>query len=839
MANGTQDTLRRYREMRDFRVTPEPRGKKAAPRRTGLRYYIQRHHATRLHYDFRLELDGTLKSWAVPKGPSLDPSVKRLAMQTEDHPLEYGEFEGTIPAQQYGAGDVVLWDQGEWIPEDQDPAEALRKGRLHFELKGKKLGGRWVLARTASSESKPAWLLIKRDDGEARSGDAAEITVLRPESVKEAPKPSKRAKKLRPRTKETWVPDFVAPMLATLVTEPPSSGDWVYEVKYDGYRMLCRITDEGVRFYTRTGNDWTAKLPHLAREVAALGLKDSLLDGEIIVPREDGRSDFQALQNAFDRGNDSRIVYYVFDAPYLDGKDIRELTLLGRKRRLKKALDEKSGKAVRLSDHLTGDARAVLEEACKLGLEGLIAKEARSTYASGRSRAWIKLKCRQRQDFVIGGYTPPRGSRRGFGALLVGVYDARGKLQYAGKVGTGFDDPLLSSLTRKFSGIRRKESPFENPPREKGVTWLQPKLVCEVAYAEKTKEGLLRQASFIGLRQDLPAKSVGEEEAVPPPAPAAPPIKVTHPERLVWPSLGVRKIDLFRYYEAVGEWFLPHVKDRPLTLVRCPDGAEKKCFYQRHLLMGASPGDLLTVKREKKGRSAYIYVNSLRGVLSAVQNGAVEFHTWGATVPDIAHPDRITMDLDPGPGLTWPQLAEGARLVKLLLDKLKLRSFLKTTGGKGLHVVTPLRPALDWDDLKAFARALAERLAAALPDLVTATMSKAQRRRRVFVDYLRNAEGATAVAAFSVRARDGAPVSMPIAWDELDPRHDIRGAWFNINNARERAVQSQRLWQRYDELRARIPREVWRRVVGTAAPAPRRISRASAGSAPSSARRSR
>ena len=691
--------LERYRERRDFRITPEPRGRQIEARGDRLRFYIQRHHATRLHYDFRLELEGTLKSWAVPKGPSLDPSVKRLAVQTEDHPLEYGEFEGTIPAKQYGAGDVLLWDQGTWIPEDPDPAAALRKGRLHFALKGAKLRGSWILTRTRGEEGKPAWLLIKRDDGEARSGEEAEITVRRTESVKKQPRAAKRAKK-------GAVPEFIAPMLATLVTEPPRSGDWVYEVKYDGYRMLARITDAGVALFTRTGNDWTGKLTHLAGEIGRLGLADSLLDGEIIVPGEGGRSDFQALQNAFDAGNDRRIVYYVFDAPHLAGQDLRALSLADRKKRLAKAL--KGSAHVKLSEHLSGDAKAVLEQACKLGLEGLIGKEAKSTYASGRSRSWIKLKCRQRQDFVIGGFTQPQGSRQGFGALLVGFYDARGKLQYAGKVGTGFDDALLSSLSRRLAALKKPESPFADLPREKGVTWLQPKLVCEVAYAEKTKEGILRQASFMGVREDIAAKSVGDERAVPPPAP----LKITNPGRQVWPALGITKLELLKYYEDVGEWFLPHVKDRPLSLVRCPDGVEKPCFYQRH----------------QKGKKAYMSLSAMEDVLRAAQNGAVEFHTWGATMPDIRHPDRITMDLDPGPGITWAQLAEGARLVKVLLDQLGLASFLKTTGGKGLHVVAPIEPKLPWDEVKEFTRLLAVVLTRARPDLFLATMSKAARK---------------------------------------------------------------------------------------------------------------
>ena len=776
------DRLQRYREMRDFRATPEPRGVPAEARSRKLRYYIQRHHATRLHYDFRLELEGTLKSWAVPKGPSLDPSVKRLAVQTEDHPLEYGEFEGTIPEKQYGAGDVLLWDQGEWLPQDEDPAAALRKGRLHFELRGRKLQGAWVLARSFKGEEhgKPAWLLIKRDDDEARDGDEAEITVLRPESVKRAGKAAKRASRLARRSKESWVPDFVAPQLATLVTAPPRSGEWVYEVKHDGYRMLGRISaGNEAKLLSRTGKDWTGRLPHLAAELESLGLQDSLLDGEIVVPGEGGRSDFQALQNAFDAGSDSRIVYYVFDAPYLKGRDLRKLALRERKARLEKILRKAKSRMVLFSEDLAGDAQQVLEHACKLGLEGLIGKEANAVYQSGRSRSWIKLKCRRRQDFVVGGYTAPGGSRHGFGALLVGFYDARGKLQYAGKVGTGFDHAMLSRLLKKMAPAKSARPAFAEPPREKGVTWLKPKLVAEVAYAERTSEGLLRQASFMGLREDIAPKSVGEEKPVALDAPAGKPaapggIRITHPQRQVWPSLGITKLDLVRYYEAVGEWFLPHIHGRPLSLVRCPDGAEGKCFYQRHLMMGRSPGSLKTVKRERSSKGAYIYADSQDAVISAVQNGAVEFHTWGATVPDIRHPDRITMDLDPGPGIEWPTLVEAARLTRTLLDGAGLKSFLKTTGGKGLHVVAPLVPGPGWDEVKEFTRLLALMLTRARPELFVATMAKDRRNGRIFVDYLRNSETASAVAAYSTRARPGAYVSTPLAWDQLREKTDLR-----------------------------------------------------------------
>ncbi len=812
------DRLDRYREMRDFRITPEPRGRTAAAARARkLRYFIQRHHATRLHYDFRLELEGTLKSWAVPKGPSLDPSVKRLAMQTEDHPLEYGEFEGTIPEKQYGAGDVLLWDQGEWIPEDKDPAEALRKGRLHFALRGKKLQGSWVLARTFKSEdqSKPAWLLIKRNDDEARSGDEAEITLLRPESVKKAAKARKRASRLKKPAKDTWVPDFVAPQLATLVTEPPRSGEWVYEVKHDGYRMLARLSsDNTAKLFTRTGKDWTARLPHLAAELEALGLRDSLLDGEIVVPGDGGRSDFQALQNAFDAGSDSRIVYYLFDAPYLKGQDLRNLALRERKARLRKSLQKAKSRILLFSEDLSGNAQEVLDHACELGLEGLIGKEARSVYQSGRSRSWIKLKCRRRQDFVVGGYTAPGGSRHGFGALLVGFYDARGKLQYAGKVGTGFDDAALSRLLGRMAPLKSAGPPFAEPPREKSVTWLKPKLVAEVAYAERTKEGLLRQAAFMGLREDIAPKSVGEEKPVALDAgvaqgkPAAGSIKITHPDRLVWPSLGITKLELVRYYEEVAQWFLPQVKDRPLSLVRCPDGAEGQCFYQRHLMMARSPGHLKTVKRERSSKGAYIYADSEEAVISAIQNGAVEFHTWGATVPDIKHPDRITMDLDPGPGIEWGTLVEAARLTRTLLDGVGLRSFLKTTGGKGLHVVAPIVPELGWDEVKEFTRLLAVMLTRARPELFVAKMAKDRRTGKIFVDYLRNSETASAVAAYSTRARPGAYVSTPLAWDEAGEKTDLRTR-FSLKSvpARLKRLRADP-WKDYADTRQKITRKM-------------------------------
>ena len=784
------DRLERYREMRDFSITPEPRGRKTPRTKRALHYYIQRHDATRLHYDFRLELDGVLKSWAVPKGPSVNPADKRLAVQTEDHPLDYGEFEGTIPPDQYGAGDVLLWDRGDWTPEDPDPSAALRKGTLHFRLEGEKLRGRWVLTRLRDRKN---WLLIKRYDENA-SADV-EVVEERPESEKRAPKTSRRAAKAA-------LPAYVTPQHATLVSSPPKSGDWLYEVKHDGYRMLARIGSD-VKLFTRAGNDWTAKLPHLAQAVEKLGLEETWLDGEIVVPGADGRASFQALQNAFDAGADSNIVYYVFDAPFLDGKDLRQLPLRERKAKLRKVLE--NTKNIRFSDDLTGSAQEVLDHACKLKLEGLIGKQADSVYVAGRTRSWIKLKCRLRQDFVIVGATAPKGSRHGFGALLVGVYDKPRHLVYAGKVGTGFDDQMLSSLSKKFAPLKAKAPALANPPREKGVTWLKPKLVAEVEFAERTDEGLIRHGSFMGLRQDIAPKTVGVEKAEPPPAA----IRITHPDRLIWPSLKITKADLAAYYNEVADWMLPHLANRPLTLVRCPDGAEAKCFYQRHLGMGASPGVLKEVERLRSSKGKYLYLDSKDGILSAVQNGAVEFHTWGASVPEIKHPDRITMDLDPGPGIEWADLVKATRLTRTLLEKLGLKCFLKTTGGKGLHVVAPLQPRLEWDRVKEFTRLVAEFLVKADPDLFTAKISKGKREGKIFVDYLRNAETASAVSAYSARARKDAGVSTPLEWDELG-RADLRDRFTVLTVPKRLAKLALDPWAEYDSTRQQITDAMWK-----------------------------
>jgi bifunctional non-homologous end joining protein LigD len=774
-----------YRNKRDFSTTPEPRGKAAASPAAAPAFTVQRHAARRLHYDFRLEVGGVLKSWAVPRGPSLDPGEKRLAVEVEDHPLDYGEFEGEIPAGHYGAGEVVLWDRGTWQCDDEDAADALAQGHLKFSLHGFKLHGRWALVRLADgkrraeeatagevSRARHNWLLIKEKDSAVRRGPAAEVTARMPGSVK---------RRLAALTANAPLPESLSPQLATLVAAAPQQEGWLYEIKYDGYRLLARLADGAARLFTRAGNDWTAKLPTLAKRLAGLHLDGSWLDGEIVVLDAAGIPDFQALQNAFDGKRTAPVTYYVFDAPWLAGHDLRVLPLIERKYRLATALENGKDALVAFSEHFAGDPATIAaaqEQACRLGLEGLIGKEADAPYVGERSRSWIKLKCRPRQEFVIGGFTDPRGRRAAFGALLLGVHEADGRLRYAGRVGTGFDDPGLARLGHRLAPLRIDTAPFADPPHEKDVHWVRPELVAEVAFSGWTRENQLRQASFLGLREDKPAAAIAREDAVAPDGGAAVPVgradarvagvRLTHPDRMLWPDNGITKSDLARYCESVAPWLLPHLLKRPLSLLRCPDGTAAECFFQKHLGRRRPAGVHDFPWQEASGETRnYLYVDAIAGVVGLVQQGIVEFHTWGSRLPHAEFPDRITLDLDPAPDLPWPRVVEGAQLARTLFEELGLACFVKTTGGKGLHLVAPIEPQGGWDEVKAFSKALAEHLARVLPDRFTANMAKNKRAGRIYADYLRNGEGATAVAAYSTRARPGAPVSTPLAWDEL------------------------------------------------------------------------
>ena len=835
--------LERYRQKRDFRVTPEPAGKVKKRKSRELAFVVQKHAATRLHYDFRLELDGVLLSWAVPKGPSLDPNDKRLAMHVEDHPLEYGEFEGVIPPKQYGAGTVMVWDRGTWTPKS-DPKEGYAKGHLKFELDGEKLKGGWNLVRSRSGKyGENSWLLIKEEDEFARLGSEASIVDDQPDSVVSG----RSLEQIAAAGDRVWhsnksvaanvksgairktksisalekvkgarkgpLPKSIEAQLATLVKSPPAGSAWVQEIKYDGYRMLCRIADGEAHMVSRNGKDWTSAFPSIVRAMPRLPVETAWLDGEVVVMDAKGRTSFQALQNALSAPNASNLTYVAFDLLYVNGFDLRGVALTERKRLLQELISGPPG-PIRYSEHFAVPGAAFLQNVCQLGLEGMMSKRGDLPYQAGRGTAWQKIKCVRRQEMVIGGFTDPEGSRQGLGALLLGVYEPDGKLSYAGKVGTGFTDETLASLSRSLSKLVQKESPFHNPPRgaeARGVHWVKPALVAEVSFTEWTDDGTLRHPSFQGLREDKPAREVVRERVAiqaddePPKkttAKSAPVAKVrasqdknaiagialTNPEKILYPEARLTKRDLALYYVAVGEWMLPHLRDRPLTLVRCPNGWDKKCFYQKKA--DDSTHDAISrveITGSDGSTSLYTMADSVSAIVALLQMGVLELHPWGSRSEKLGFPDRIIFDLDPDESVPWDGIRQAVLLVKTLLEKVGLTPFLKTTGGKGLHVVVPIEPVTGWEDVKGFTKTVAELLERTFPDRFTSKLLKVSRRGRIFIDYLRNAEGATAVAAYSLRAKANAPVSTPIAWSELSK--DVRFACFNVQNVPKRLAK--------------------------------------------------
>ena len=833
----TDSKLSDYHAKRDFGATSEPRGRVNAKNSASLEFVVQRHAARSLHYDFRLELNGVLKSWAVPKGPSDDPSIKRLAVETEDHPLEYAKFAGDIPPGHYGAGHVDIWDSGTWTPIG-DPVAALAKGHLTFELHGARMKGRWALLRIRNERQ---WLLKKVGE------DHHESSAKSNADLQGAGSSSQRFKYARNNNvSQSRGPASLTPMLATLVDRVPvDEGDWAWEIKYDGYRMLCRIGEGQARFLSRNGHEWTDRLDALATRIAKSPLMQrgsGWIDGEVVVFKPDGHSDFQALQVALD-GASATPVFVVFDVLQWDGEDFRNAPYVERVAVLDRVFDAIGmSSGLDRSERLEGKVDELWTEACRLGFEGLIGKRLQSSYQMRRSGDWIKLKCRPRQEIVIGGYSDPGGSRSHFGALLVGVREGdkpggklRGKLKYAGRVGTGFDPRSLGSMIKRLADLAANTSPFDvaSPRDASAIHWVRPELVAEVTFAGWTTDGQLRQASFEGLREDKSASDVLREKAVAPARPtrkdavlkahlhaskdddaprssAAPSIRepkvagvsITHPERVVFRTSKTSKLDLARYYERVAAAFFPEVDRRPLSLLRCPDGADAKCFFQKHLqedLAGVTRVDIVGGGSATKSGEpdAKLVVQSIAGVIGLVQRGVIEFHTWGSRTPRIDRADRITIDLDPDDGVAWPQVIEAAQLTRALFDELGMKTWLKTTGGKGLHVVTPIKATHDWPAVKDFAHRIASHLARVFPERFIATMSKSARKNRIFIDYLRNAEEATAVAAWSVRARDGAPVSMPLLWNELDPKKDVRLDHFNLSNAHERlASTAQKEWSR-------------------------------------------
>ncbi|WP_339407182.1 DNA ligase D [Pseudomonas helleri] len=825
------DALDDYQKKRNFAATPEPSGavkKKSSGQ--ALQFCIQKHDASHLHYDFRLELQGTLKSWAVPKGPSLDPHVKRLAVEVEDHPLDYATFEGNIPEGHYGAGDVIVWDRGVWKPIG-DPVELLKKGRLKFELEGEKLQGIWNLVRSNQEGKKQLWFLIKHQDEAARPESEFDVTKAMPDSVlsdrtlgekkpkaaatqskkkasPSAPKPSK------PRTtgqltgaKAGPQPASLKPQLATLVEHPPT-GDWHYEIKFDGYRMLARVEKGEVKLFTRNGHDWTAKLPELAKAIATLKLESAWLDGEVVVLDSEGVPSFQQLQQAFDADKSGDIVFYLFDMPYLNGADLRNVPLQARRSALKKVLNSTKNTVLRYSDDFAEDAASLLRSACQMNMEGLIGKRAGSLYVSRRSDDWIKLKCKQGQEFVVVGFTEPKGSRHYFGALLLGLHDKdSGELRYAGKVGTGFDGETLLTVHKQLKPLEVKTPPVVNPPtgfEAKGVHWLKPQQLAQVSYAQLTEDGAVRHAVFQGLRHDKPVKNITRDVAQPTPSDSHP--KLTHAERVIDGKSGATKGQLADYYVSVADWLLPTLKDRPLALVRAPEGIAGELFFQKN-----AHGLALASVDSQKGESL-IVINSVKALLEAVQMNTVEFHSGNAKVPELERPDRFVLDLDPDPALPWKSMVEATQLILTLLDELGLTSFIKTSGGKGVHIVVPLTRRDSWDTVKTFTHALVKYMAHLMPGRFSAVAGPKNRVGKIFIDYLRNGKGATTINAYAARAREGLPVSVPIAKDELS---EIKGAdaWTIFTLPKRLAALAQDPWAEYGKTRQMITKSM-RKTIG-------------------------
>jgi bifunctional non-homologous end joining protein LigD len=826
--------LAKYRAMRDFSKTEEPSGEEPVKPGKRLRFVIQKHDATRLHYDFRLELDGVFKSWAVTKGPSLNPAERRLAVEVEDHPLNYGDFEGTIPKGQYGGGTVMLWDRGYWEPEG-DPHEMLKAGDLKFRLDGERLKGGFVLVRMKRRdfEKKDNWLLIKHHDGYERdetgpverettsvaSGRSMEAIA---EGKGKGPTPFIKKGRARTAAKSVWnsnkddkakpaqplksapapklkasgLPGFVPPALTKPVDRPPPGAGWGHEIKFDGYRLQLRVQDGKATVKTRKGLDWTAKFKEIAAD-AAKTLPDGLYDGEACALDHNGSPDFPALQAALSDGKTADLIYFAFDVLFVEGEDLRNQPLRDRKARLQKILEARpksAGQRIRYVDHFETAGDAVLQSACRMSLEGIVSKKLDAPYRSGRAEDWVKAKCRAGHEVVIGGWSGEAGQLR---SLLVGVH-RDDKLVYVGKVGTGFGRDKVARVLPRLQALESDTSPFtgpEAPRRGADVHWARPELVAEIEFAGFTGSGMVRQGAFKALREDKPAAEVGAETPAPVSAPLAEPapkaatkakggdnvvmgVVISNPGKALWPDGGdgqpVTKLDLARYLEAVGPWMMPHIEGRPCSIIRMPDGIEgDQKFFQRHAGKGSSA--LITEVKVFGDHKPYLQLDRIEALAAMAQIGAVEFHPWGNQPFQPEVPGRLIFDLDPDEGIGFDRVIEGALTVKKKLEAVGLVPFCKTTGGKGLHVVTPLkggRGKIDWPTAKAFARDLCLAVAAEEPEKYVVNMAKAKRVGRIFLDYLRNDRMSTAVAPLSPRGRPGAPVSFPLTWDQVKPGLD-------------------------------------------------------------------
>ncbi len=814
--------LQSYNSKRDFKRTSEPRGRRAKKGTdNGNSFVIQKHDATRLHYDFRLEMDGVLKSWAVTRGPSLDPEEKRLAVHVEDHPLDYGDFEGIIPKGQYGGGTVIVWDRGTWTAIG-DAKKGYRKGHLEFELDGEKLRGRWHLVRMQGKpeEKRENWLLIKVDDEEARhggkdileelpksakTGRKIEAVANNPDAVWETDGKAKRAKPVAKRTsdrsvpasgdiewptgaRKTKMPEFIEPALAKLKPKPPAGDDWLHEIKFDGYRLQAHVAEGKVTLLTRSGLDWTERFgTKISEAFAALPVSAAIIDGEIVVERDNGASDFSALQNDLSEGRSDRFAYYAFDLLHLDGYNLANAALIDRKTLLERLLgNSENGAVLRYSAHFGESGGLVLTHACRLSLEGVVSKKRDGKYVSARKGHWIKSKCSERQEFVIGGYTPSTAMAGAIGSLAMGVYE-NGKFIHVGRVGTGYSATVAQSLHDKLEKLQQKSSPFDDrltALERRDLVFVKPELVAEVEFRAWSADGNLRHASFRGLRDDKAPKNVVRETKTAMPKRKTPTssVKLTHPDRIYWPDEGVTKQGLIDYYAQVWRFMAPFVVNRPLSLLRAPDGiAGRQRFFQKHAWKGMNAHVLEVIDPKDKAGDKLLKIVDFDGLVALIQSATLEIHPWGTTVDHWEKPDMLTMDLDPGDDVPWENVIAAAYELKERMEAAGLAAFVKTSGGKGLHVVSPLEPKASWAQMKAFAKGLADNMSADDPSLYLATATKAKRKGRIFIDYLRNGRGNTAVAAYSTRARPGAPVSMPLAWDELNA--DIGPAHFTIDNA--------------------------------------------------------
>ncbi|SOC82799.1 bifunctional non-homologous end joining protein LigD [Ensifer adhaerens] len=803
-------SLQTYNARRRFDKTPEPEGTDAKP--GGSSFVIQKHAARRLHYDFRLELDGVLKSWAVTRGPSLDPEDKRLAVEVEDHPLAYGDFEGEIPKGQYGAGAVILWDRGIWHAIG-DAHKGLKKGHLEFSLEGEKLSGRWHLVRMKprSGEKRNNWLLIKGEDEAARPDHGDELLEEMPLSVKSKKRIEEMAKAPVARwsngkavgepapkgsaTETNWpkgakrgrLPGFVEPQLATLKAAPPKGAAWLHEIKFDGYRIQVRLDHGEIALLTRSGLDWTEKFGvDLAQALRALPAEAALLDGEMVVERANGVSDFSALQKDLSEERSDRFVFYAFDILHLNGHDLRAAALKDRKAKLEVLL-KNVGPRIRYSAHFDEAGGLVLDHACRLSLEGVVSKRADGKYRSGRTGQWIKSKCSERQEFVIGGYAPSSTSKTAIGSLALGVYEGEA-LRHVGRVGTGFSRDVAEMLFDRLKPLVTEKSPFAealDASARRQLVFVKPELVAEVEFRAWSADGNLRHAAFRGIREDKPAREIVKEGKVEarPKAPQSQ-VKLTHPDRLYWPDDGVTKQGLVDYYAEAWRLMAPFVVDRPLALVRCPDGIQGPHFFQKHGWRGMNKSINEIIDPKDKGGKPALRILDFDGLVALAQSGCLEIHPWGTTTRNWEQPDMITMDLDPADDVEWSAVIDAAQGLKDRVEKDGLAAFVKTSGGKGLHVVIPLKPQARWPKVKAYAKRLATDMAKDDPARYIAVATKAKRHGRIFIDYLRNGRGSTAVAAYSTRARPGAAISMPLDWSELTP--DIGPAHFSLGNVRGR-----------------------------------------------------